>query len=147
MKGRPPGIGPEMFVEITENAITPEQVATMVAQVRRDSHGAVVTFYGVVRDHSEGRKVLSMEYEAFKEMAGRKLRELIDEIKARWGIEDVAIVHRVGKIEVGETAVVIVVGASHRKPAFEACEYAIDRLKQTVPIWKKEVLEGGERWV
>ncbi|MBM2831458.1 MAG: MoaD family protein [Dehalococcoidia bacterium] len=136
-----------MFIEITDRPITPERTMDVSSSVRRDAHGAVVTFNGVIRDHSEGRKVISMEYEAFREMAEKKLRELLEEIKVRWGIEDVAIVHRVGKLEIGETAVVIAVAASHRKTAFEACQYAIDRLKQIVPIWKKEVFEGGEGWV
>jgi molybdopterin synthase catalytic subunit len=133
-----------MFVEITEELITPEQVT---AQVKRDIHGAVVTFNGVIRNDSEGKKVVSVEYEAFREMAEKKLWELLQEIRTRWGLEDVSITHRVGRLEVGETAVVIAVAAPHRKPAFEACEYAIDRLKQIVPIWKKEVFEEGESWV
>ncbi|MFC1962835.1 molybdenum cofactor biosynthesis protein MoaE [Chloroflexota bacterium] len=133
-----------MFVEITEMIIASEQV---MAKVKRDVHGAVVTFNGVIRDHSEGKKVICVEYEAFKEMAEKKLWEIIREIESRWGLEDVIIIHRVGRMDVGEIAVVIAVASPHRMPAFEACEYAIDRIKQIVPIWKKEVFEQGENWV
>lgn len=131
-------------IELTYKPIIPEAVTS---KVLRDSHGAVVTFLGTVRDHSEGKKVSYLEYEAYPEMAVKKLEELTEEIKQRWGVEDVAIIHRLGHLEVGEIAVVIAVASPHRKEAFEACQYAIDRLKALVPIWKKEAFQDGERWV
>lgn len=132
-----------MLVDITTHRIS---AGIISRRVRRDSHGAVVTFSGVIRDNSEGKNVLSVEYEAYHEMAEKELRRIGEEIKEKWGLEDVALVHRTGKLNIGETAVVIAVGAPHRKAAFQACEYAIDRIKQIVPIWKKETFEGGESW-
>ncbi len=115
-------------------------------KVRRGDYGAVVNFIGTVRGHSQGRKVLYLEYEAYREMATKKLRQIGEEIDARWNLEDIAIYHRVGRLEAGEISLVVAVGAPHRKDAFEACRYAVDRLKQIVPIWKKEVFENGEVW-
>ena len=132
-----------MLVDVTTHRIS---AGIISRRVRRDSHGAVVTFSGVIRDNSEGKNVLSVEYEAYREMAERELRRIGEEIREKWGLEDVALVHRTGKLNIGETAVVIAVGAPHRKVAFQACEYAIDRIKQIVPIWKKETFEGGESW-
>lgn len=91
--------------------------------------------------------MLYLEYETYQQMAEAKLREIAGEIRQRWQLEDVAMVHRVGRLEVGDVAVVIAVGAPHRKEAFAACQYAIDRIKAVVPIWKKEVFEDGEVWV
>lgn len=132
------------MLEITDQPIDPERV---IDSVKRDIHGAVVSFVGVVRGYSQGRRVLHLEYEAYPEMAEGILRQIADEIRARWQLEDVAICHRVGRLSVGEAALVIAVGAPHRREAFQACQYAIDRLKQIVPIWKKEVWEEGEGWV
>ncbi|MBI4287923.1 MAG: molybdenum cofactor biosynthesis protein MoaE [Chloroflexi bacterium] len=131
-------------VELTHQPISAE---AMVAKVLKGKHGAVVTFLGIVRNQSEGKAVRYLEYEAYPEVALKKMEELLGEIKARWGIEDVAITHRLGRMEIGETAVIIAVASPHRGEAFEACKYAIDRLKETVPIWKKEVFVDGEHWV
>lgn len=139
----PPVAGGERF-EITEDVLTADD---LIAEVTDDSAGAVVTFVGVVRGNSKGKKVLYLEYEAYKEMAEKKLAEIGDEIRERWGLSNIAIRHRVGHLEVGEVAVVIAVASPHRKEGFEACHYAIERLKQVVPIWKKEVWEDGETWV
>jgi molybdopterin synthase catalytic subunit len=109
--------------------------------------GALVDFFGIVRDHARGRKVVGLEYHAYKPMAEKKLRQIGDEISEKWGIDAVAIVHRVGKLEIGDTAVVISVASPHRAEAFAACKYAIDRIKQIVPIWKKEFGEDGAEWV
>ncbi|HID87231.1 MAG TPA: molybdenum cofactor biosynthesis protein MoaE [Anaerolineae bacterium] len=109
--------------------------------------GAIATFLGTVRDHSRGRRVLYLEYDAYPEMAERTLRQIGEEIRERWGLDRVAIVHRIGRLEIGEASVAIAVAAPHRAEAFEACRYAVDRLKEIVPIWKKEVWEGGEYWV
>jgi molybdopterin synthase catalytic subunit len=123
------------------------EMEPLIQDVRKNSNGAVVTFLGVVRAFSRGRNVLYLEYEAYREMAVRKMQQVADEVRGKWTIDDIAMVHRVGHLEVGERSVAIAVGAPHRKTAFEACEYAIDRLKEIVPIWKKEVWEGGEAWI
>ena len=123
------------------------QLEPLVEHVRKRSNGGIVTFLGVVRGFSRGRKVVYLEYEAYREMAMRKMQQVADEVREKWAIDDIAIVHRVGHLEVGGRAVAIAVGAPHRKAAFEACTYAIDRLKEIVPIWKKEVWEGGEAWI
>jgi molybdopterin synthase catalytic subunit len=130
--------------EITTQSIQTEQ---LVEAVRHDEDGGVVTFVGVVRNENRGKQVLYLEYEAYPEMAIAKIREIGDEIAAKWGLGNVAIVHRVGRLEIGEASVVIVVAAPHRDVAFEACRYAIDRLKETVPVWKKEVYADGEVWL
>ncbi len=139
----PPVSGGSMF-EITQQPI---DVNRLVEAVRHDEDGAVVTFVGVVRNENRGKAVLHMEYEAYPEMATAKMREIGDEIAARWGLHHVAMVHRVGRMKVGEASVVIAVAAPHREVAFEACRHAIDRLKETVPVWKKEVYADGEVWL
>ncbi len=131
------------MIEVTFQPLDPEKITRTV---RSDAHGAVVTFLGTVRNNSEGRKVLRMEYEAFKEMAEKKLAEIAAEIKQRWGLEQVSIVHRVGPMAVGEISLVVAIGSPHRKEAFAACEYTVDRIKQIVPIWKKETFEDGVGW-
>lgn len=116
--------------------------------VLHDGDGAVVVFHGVVRDHSNGgRGVRYLEYEAYPEMAEAQMRAIGEEIAQRWGIEHVAMVHRIGRVEIGEASVVLAVASPHRGEAFDACEYAIDTLKANVPIWKKEVFADGEVWV
>jgi molybdopterin synthase catalytic subunit len=110
--------------------------------------GAVVTFDGVVRDNTKGRRVVSLQYEAYDPMAVKEMRRIGAEIRERWpDVERVGIIHRFGPLKISESSVVIVVTSPHRRVAFEACRYAIDRLKQTVPIWKKEIFEDGEEWV
>lgn len=115
--------------------------------VLRDSDGAVATFAGVVRDHSLGRRTSYLMYDAYREMAEKKMAEIGREIKGRWDVDRVGMLHRVGRLEIGETSVLIAISAPHRKAALEACHYAIDRLKETVPIWKKEVWTDGEEWI
>lgn len=119
----------------------------LVQAVSTDKDGAVVTFAGTVRGHNQGKKVLFLEYEAYPEMASKMLQRIEDEIYDTWGITHVAIQHRLGRLNVGETSVLVVVGAPHRDDAFAACQYAINRLKKIVPIWKKEIFEDGEVWV
>jgi molybdopterin synthase catalytic subunit len=109
--------------------------------------GSVVTFAGVVRGNNQGRQVRSLEYEAYPEMAEPILAQIGEEIRARWPVEQVAIVHRVGRMEVGEVSVVIAIASAHRQGAFEAGSYAIDRVKQIAPVWKKEYVDGGEVWI
>ncbi len=129
--------------------ITGEEIKSseLARALQTGSDGAVVTFEGVVRNHSNGQKTLYLEYEAYEPMAIRKMEEIGAEAKEKFAINAVGIVHRVGKLEIGEISVAIVVTAAHRRPAFEACQYLIDRLKQVVPVWKKEYFENGAVWV
>ena len=106
-----------------------------------------MSFIGNVRDHARGRSIEYLEYEAYPEMAEREMQKIADEAASRWPGARVAIAHRIGCLQVGEAAVVIAAAAPHRAEAFAACRYAIDTLKQTVPIWKKEVATDGEYWV
>lgn len=133
-----------MIFEITESHIDPD---AFYQQVLQDSNGAVVTFCGVVRNHADNRPTRYLVYEAYPAMAQKKMAEIGSQIAARWNIQDVGIVHRVGRLEIGDISVLIAVSSPHRAEAFEACRYAIDRLKEVVPIWKKEVGENGEEWV
>ncbi len=125
----------------------PLAAKSIIAEVNKSGNGGICAFVGTVRDNAEGKAVLHLEYDAYPEMAEKKLAAIAGEIKDKWGLDDVSIVHRVGKLEIGEAAVVIAVGAPHRKEAFEACQYAIDRIKEFVPIWKKEYFADGEVWV
>ncbi len=129
---------------VTDQVLTVDEVVSwLVAPVV----GAVVTFVGVVRGETDGREVRYLEYEAYPEMAEQVLRQIADEVREQWpDIRDVAILHRVGRLEIGETAVVIALAAAHRRDTFDALRYAIDRLKEIAPIWKKEVWvgEGGQ---
>lgn len=117
------------------------------AAVAHPGAGALCVFHGVVRDHSRGKRVTQLEYEAYPPMAEKVLAQIGEEIAGRWPGARVAIVHRTGRLEVGETSVVIAVSSPHRAEAFEACRYAIEALKTRVPIWKKEFVEDGEYWV
>jgi molybdopterin synthase catalytic subunit len=125
----------------------PIDVTGLVSEVRTDYDGAVCTFQGVARRFSRGREVVHLEYEAYPEMAERKMAEIADEIQDKFGVDRVAMRHRTGVLQIGEASVVIAVASPHRQEAFAACLYAIDRLKQTVPIWKKEVWSDGEQWI
>ena len=142
----PPVSGGADVFRVTFDPVTLDDVARAVVQPRT---GAVAVFAGVVRNVSDGKEVAYLEYEAYQEMAVAKMRQIADEARARWpDIVDIAIVQRIGRLEVGDVAVVIAVSSGHRdQGCFEACRYAIDRLKQIVPIWKKEVGPAGEEWV
>lgn len=118
----------------------------LIKHVRQAEDGAVVTFDGCVRNQSHGRKTLYLEYEAYESMAFEKMREIAASLHALFAIDSVAMTHRLGRLEIGETSVFIAVSAPHRKAAFEACRHAIDTLKKTVPIWKKEFFEDGAVW-
>ncbi|HIF72821.1 MAG TPA: hypothetical protein EYQ61_09750 [Dehalococcoidia bacterium] len=109
--------------------------------------GAVVTFLGITRDHNEGRKVITLDYEAYQPMAEIKIAEIISEMRDKWELGKIAIAHRTGRVDIGETSMVVAVGSAHRRPAFESALYFVDRLKEIVPIWKKELFEGGEVWI
>lgn len=125
----------------------PIDAAAVAAAVAHPGTGATVTFIGTTRDHNDGRRVIRLEYEAYPEMALTEMRRIGEIARQRWPIERVAIVHRIGVVPLGEASVVIAVSARHRRAAFEACHFAIDRLKEVVPIWKKEHFEGGEVWI
>lgn len=125
----------------------PLDVAAVIAEADDDEAGAVASFVGTVRRHSRGRTVLHLEYEAFEEMAEPMLRALAEQLTAKHGLSRVAIHHRVGRVEIGEPSVVIAVSAPHRAAALDACKEAIDTLKETIPLWKKEFYEGGEEWL
>ena len=119
----------------------------LVKAVSRSSSGAIATFLGVVREQTRGRHVLYLEYEAYREMAIPKMREIADEIRQKWQVDEIAMVHRIGHLEISDASVAIAVSSPHRHQALAACAYAIDRLKEIVPIWKKEVWTDGEEWV
>jgi len=116
-------------------------------QAASAADGALCLFVGVVRDQSAGRRVTHLEYEAYEEMALPLLQELAADTKRRWPVSDVRIVHRLGRLQIGEASVAIAVASAHRVEAFAACRHLIDTLKQTVPIWKKEFFEDGAVWV
>ncbi len=133
----------EDFYRLTREVIP---TAELARGLKAHQDGAVVTFEGVVRDHSRGRKVLYLEYEAYEPMAIQKMEEIGSEARQEFAIHRLGMIHRLGRLEIGETSVAIIVVAAHRPAAFDACRYAIDRLKQIVPIWKKEYFEDGAVW-
>jgi molybdopterin synthase catalytic subunit len=137
------GSGRDLF-EITRDPI---DISGLRARLLEGDSGAVVIFDGVARDNTRGRRTLYLEYEGYTEMALRMLEQIGREVHEKWPVNRVGIIHRLGRIEITESSVVIVVTSAHRKVAFEACHYAIDRLKKIVPIWKKEFFEDGEVWV
>lgn len=120
--------------------------AALVEHVRQAEDGAVVTFDGCVRNHSHGRRTLYLDYQAYESMALGKIREIAEQIHEKFAIHRVAVAHRLGRLEIGETSVFIAISSAHRPAAFEACRFAIDTLKRTVPIWKKEYFEDGAVW-
>ena len=125
----------------------PLSLDAVVREVSRDDAGAIATFTGTVRNRSRDRDVRYLEYEAYEGMAEQTMATLAAELKRRHSLTEIAIHHRVGRVEIGEPSVVIAVSAPHRGDALAACKEAIDTLKQTVPLWKKEVYEGGEEWI
>jgi MoaE-MoaD fusion protein len=130
---------------VVERPLSPDDIATRVDD---PGAGGIVIFSGVVRNETGGRPVKFLEYEAHAGMAEAKLREIGAAIRGRWpGVKRVAMLHRIGRLEIGESSVLIAVSAAHRGDAFEACRYAIDTLKRVVPVWKKEYFEDGEVWV
>ena len=134
---------PTVVIALTREPIDAEK---LVADAKSGEDGAVVVFDGIVRNHSRGRRTLHLDYEAYEEMAVRQMRELGQQARERFGVRQVAMVHRLGRLEIGETSILIVVASAHRSAAFEACRWLIDRLKQTVPIWKKETFVDGAVW-
>ncbi|MFP8879401.1 MAG: molybdenum cofactor biosynthesis protein MoaE [Myxococcota bacterium] len=140
----PPVSGGSGMCSLSE---TPLDVGDVVARVAGPGMGGIVTFIGAVRDNARGREIRHLEYESYPEMAEREMERIATDASERWPGTRVAIAHRSGHLAIGELAVVVVAAAPHRSEAFSACRYAIDTLKQTVPIWKKEVATDGEYWV
>ncbi len=132
------------FFEITAE---PLDVGAIARRVVPESCGATVTLDGYVRQFTKGRETLYLEYESYQPMALKEMEKLITRAREQFAIENIGIIHRLGKLEIGETSVVIAVASPHRRAAFEACEWLIKELKRTVPIWKKEVYADGETWV
>ncbi len=137
------GGAPETRIELTRAPIEREALA---ASVKAPPDGAVVVFEGIVRNHSGDRETLYLDYEAYEPMALAKMREIAAELRERFAIDSLAMVHRLGRMQIGETSVLIAVSAAHRAAAFEACRAAIDQLKRSVPIWKKEYFADGAVW-
>ncbi len=135
------------IVRISRDPLDAQAVRALEEAVTTSGDGGVVTFQGVVRDNARGKQVRSLEYDAYTEMAEQQMAQIAAEVEARWEDATVAMVHRIGRLEIGECSVVVVVACPHRGEAFEACRYAIDTLKSTVPIWKKEIYTDGEEWV
>jgi molybdopterin synthase catalytic subunit len=141
--GAPEPAGRERYATIVREVIDTQQV---VDALKRGEDGAALTFEGVVRNQTRGRKTLYLDYEAYEEMALKQMESLADQALQQFQIRDVAIVHRLGRLEIGETSVLIAVASAHRAAAFDACRWLIDTLKRTVPIWKKEHFEDGAVW-
>lgn len=133
-----------MTCEITRDPININDVFQKV--VRREA-GAVTTFIGTVRELTHGRKTLYLEYEAYQSMALKKMEQIVKEMKEKWPVVEVAMVHRIGRLEITDIAIAIAVSSPHRPEAYEANRYAIERVKEMVPIWKKEHWEDGEEWI
>jgi molybdopterin synthase catalytic subunit len=141
--GSPEASGARRRAVITHDVIDTQRI---VAGLKSGEDGAALVFEGIVRNQTRSRKTLYLDYEAYEEMALQQLESLADQALGRFQIRDVAIVHRLGRLEIGETSVLIVVASAHRAAAFDACHWLIDTLKQTVPIWKKEHFEDGACW-
>lgn len=130
--------------EITEE---PVQVEHLIQKVERREAGAITTFIGAVREWTNGKRTIYLAYEAYEPMAVKMLAQIGGEVQSKWPDTEIAITHRIGELSISDVAVAIAVSAPHRKAAYEANEYAIERIKQIVPIWKKEHWEGGETWI
>ncbi len=132
------------MIEITNNPI---DIQYVIKSAERAEAGAVNVFIGTVRSKTGQRRVIRLEYEAYEPMAVLEIKKIIELAKYKWKLQGWAVSHRVGTLDIGDVAVVVAVSTAHRKESFEACQFIIDSLKQTVPIWKKEVFDGGEEWV
>ncbi|MDQ2715045.1 MAG: molybdenum cofactor biosynthesis protein MoaE [Chloroflexota bacterium] len=134
----------EPLIQITREPLDRD---ALLAAVADPGVGGIVVFEGVVRNEARGKQVRYLEYDVYPEMAEEQVRAIVSEARQRWHTEHIAVAHRIGRLEIGEASVIIVVATPHRSEAFEACRYIIDTLKTTVPIWKKEVSTTGEEWV
>jgi molybdopterin synthase catalytic subunit len=135
---------PVLQVAVTSEPLESDALAALV-DAKGD--GAVVTFAGLVRDHNQGRHVQFLEYEAYEPLAVRALQRIVDEARELWPGARIAVHHRLGRLEIGEASIVIAAASAHRRDAFAACRYTIERVKQIVPIWKREHFDGGEVWL
>ena len=135
---------PNPLVVITRDPIDAQRDAR---DLLRGEDGAICVFEGVVRNNSKGKRTLHLVYEAYESMAFKKLEEIGEFVRQAWDIDRIALIHRLGHMDIGETSVAVIVTSAHRRAAFDACHYAIDKLKKVVPIWKKEFFEDGEVWV
>ena len=134
----------QILCKITDQTINMQELADFVAD---PAAGAMATFVGMTRNTNEGRQVVRLEYECYSGMAEKEMRKIAEEALTRWPVKKVAMIHRIGRVDIGEASVAIAVSSGHRHAAFEACHYSINQLKETVPIWKKELYEGGELWI
>lgn len=134
---------PDLY-KITDEKIKSDALYDVVLS---DSNGAVTSFAGVVRDNTGGRATAYLEYDVYEEMAEKEMRAIGEAVKAKWEVDSVAILHGRGRMEIGDISVLIAVSSPHRKASLEACHFAIDQLKESVPIWKKEVWTDGEAWI
>jgi molybdopterin synthase catalytic subunit len=132
------------MIEITDKPIN---VSAIIKAAESDEAGALNVFIGTVRAKTAGKKVIRLDYEAYEPMAKKEIQKIVESASKKWTIQNWAVSHRVGVLAIGEVAVVVAISTSHRKESFEACQFIIDHLKLTVPIWKKEIFEGGEEWV
>ena len=132
------------MITITETQL---DIQSFTDYVLGDENGAVNTFLGVTRNSTDGRAVVKLEYECYLPMAQKKLEEIKNEAVRKWEISSVAIGHRIGTLDIGETSLVVAVSGPHRAAVFEVCQYIVDRIKEIVPIWKKEIFEDGAIWV
>ncbi len=133
-----------MLIRVTADVLQPEEA---IAAVQTAASGAVNVFLGVVRDNNLGRNVGHLEYEAYPAMAERVMRELAEEAKGRFGLQDCAVLHRTGRLEIGETSLLVAVASGHRAESFEAGHWLVNEIKKKVPVWKKEVWDDGEAWI
>ena len=134
----------EPLIQLTHEPLNRD---ALIRAISHPSIGGIVVFEGIVRDNAHGKQVCYLEYDVYEEMAVEQIRAIIAQAQQHWGVKSVAVAHRFGRLEIGETSVIVIVGSAHRREAFEACHYIIDTLKQTVPIWKKEVTTDGETWI
>lgn len=132
---------------IVELALDTIDAGRLIEHVTKPSKGGVCTFHGVVRNNADGRRVEKLVYAAYESMALAQMKAIVDAVLVRWESCEVALVHRTGELQIGEASIVIAVGAPHRAEAFAACRYIIERVKTTVPIWKKEYFDDGSVWV
>jgi molybdopterin synthase catalytic subunit len=134
----------DVLILLTKETLEPQKITE---SVRQTSNGAIITFLGTTRGISLGRPVLHLEYEAYVEMAKRELEKIVRAVHQKWGIKEISIGHRFGKVEIGDISLVVAIGSVHRAEGFAACQYIVDQIKETVPIWKKEVFKDSEIWI
>ena len=123
------------MIIITSDALNPQDLTD---QVRNPKNGAIITFLGTTRDNNDGKRVLYLDYETYQDMAYEVISQICSDVSLKWKISDIAVAHRIGRVDIGEVSLVVAVGSPHREEAFQAGQFAIDRIKQVVPIWKKE---------